>query len=318
MCQLPLFLIYCIKNTTLRSSLNRLAVLPLRYMSTLRALIVSIRPQQQIKNVLVFAPLVFSGLAFSPGAIGNAVITFVAFCLASGAVYLFNDICDRAHDRAHPIKKHRPVASGDLDLRMAYASTGFTTVGAIGCALVVSPTIALIAITYLLLTAAYSLALKNLIIIDIFTIASGFVLRVVAGMFAINVPFSPLMAGALFFIATCIASGKREAEQRLNTSNNNGVTRTVLSSYDPAFLRTITDGTAVVALVIYIVYVALEIDTPILFLTAIIASFCIYRFIWIIRFDPAVLDDPTELFFKDVALRIGALLYLALTLIALY
>lgn len=289
-----------------------------KHMLSFSALIVSIRPRQQIKNVLVFAPLIFSGLALNQDAVISAGITFVSFCLASGAVYLLNDVLDRTHDRLHPIKKHRPLASGSLSLTVAYISIGTFVALAIISGLIVSTTVALTTVFYLLLTGAYSLALKHLIIIDVFTIASGFVLRVVAGMFAISVPLSPLMLGALFFLATCIASGKREAEQRLNTSQNTGTTRAILSSYDPAFLRTITDGTATISLVIYFVYTALEIGTFILFPSVILAAFCMYRFIWIIRFRPISFDDPTDLFFTDVALRVGALVYFFLILIALY
>src|SRR6267142_958839 len=138
-------------------------------------LLTSLRPGQWTKNLLVFAGLLFGRRLSDTGAIVAAIVAFAVFCLLSGVVYILNDISDRESDRRHPLKARRPIASGALSITTAAAAAI-----AMGAATLGTPFLA-IALTYLVLQSLYSITLKHIVIIDVLTLAIGFVLRAVAG-----------------------------------------------------------------------------------------------------------------------------------------
>ena len=203
----------------------------------LLALIVTMRPHQWIKNLFVLIPLVFaqklgpvSDWTQLDGAIVQSCIAFGLFCLASGLVYLLNDLVDRDRDRAHPTKKHRPIASGDLP---SGAAAGALTVGLVVVevtAVLVSPPLAAILSSYILLNVAYSFRLKNVVIADIMSIALGFLLRVLGGALAAGVPVTMWLYTCTFLLACFLALGKRRQELR-QLGDNTQSTRQVLTSY---------------------------------------------------------------------------------------
>ena len=153
----------------------------------MRPLIASLRPQEWVKNVLVFAGIVFSRSFDEPGAVADVLVTFVAFCAVSSAGYLFNDLRDVEHDRRHPDKRRRPIASGALAESTAGVVAVVLAIFAVVAPLVlVSAEVAAIVAVYAVATVMYSIVLKRLVIIDVMTIAGLFLLRVVAGAEAVE------------------------------------------------------------------------------------------------------------------------------------
>src|SRR3990167_996954 len=159
-------------------------------MSPALGLIKTIRPHQWVKNVFVAAPLVFSRHLTDPAYVARTAIAVLAFCLLSGAVYAFNDVRDVEQDRAHPKKRHRPIAAGILSERAALMSAAALATVALGACLVIAWPLAAFAAGYLVQNVAYSLRLKHIAFVDVAVIASGFLLRVLAGAAAIAVPAS--------------------------------------------------------------------------------------------------------------------------------
>jgi 4-hydroxybenzoate polyprenyltransferase len=174
-------------------------------------LIASLRPRQWIKNLAVFVGLAFSGKALQPEAFSYSILAFALFCAASSAVYLVNDILDRKRDALHPIKKNRPIAAGKVS-----PATAMTLSAALAITALIGgfkiPTLMPAIAGYLVLQTAYCLVLKHLVILDVFCIATGFLLRVLAGVWVLEVPLSPWLVACGVQLALFLALCKRRAE----------------------------------------------------------------------------------------------------------
>lgn len=151
------------------------------------AFIRSMRPEQWLKNGFVLAPLVFSGLLHDPGAWARSLFAMVAFCAASSAVYLVNDVLDRAADRRHPVKRRRPVAAGEVSVGAALAGAVVLAAAAMAAAVGLGGWFPAVLGSYILLVVLYSAVLKRVVFVDVLVLAAGFVLRVVGGAVAIEV-----------------------------------------------------------------------------------------------------------------------------------
>src|SRR5262249_36133662 len=154
---------------------------------TVRGLIAVARPKQWTKNVLVFGPLVFAHNLFASDLLARAALTFVAFCLVSSAIYVVNDIIDVEHDRLHPSKRFRPLASGQIGIGLGVGWACLLAAAGIAAGLEADLSAGLAAVAYVALMLAYSTSIKNMVILDVFAIACGFILRAVAGALAIHV-----------------------------------------------------------------------------------------------------------------------------------
>jgi 4-hydroxybenzoate polyprenyltransferase len=188
----------------------------------LLALAQALRPKQWTKNLLVFAGLVFTYNLRNGPMLATTLAAFAVFCALASAGYLWNDIRDLAADRRHPLKKLRPIASGRLPVGLAAAvALGLATAG-LGAAFWLRPSFGLVASLYLLLTVTYSLWLKHLVLIDIFGIAAGFVLRAVGGAVVIGVPVSPWLYVCTVLGSLLLALGKRRNELELLTGAAGG------------------------------------------------------------------------------------------------
>ena len=148
--------------------------------STAASLFVSLRPDQWTKNLIVFAALIFAVKLLDPAATAKATAAFLIFCALSGAVYLFNDVSDREQDRLHPVKAKRPIASGDLAPRTAMLFAVVLSAIALASAFMLRPAFGVAAAAYLALFVVYTRSLKHIVVLDVMTIAIGFVLRAVA------------------------------------------------------------------------------------------------------------------------------------------
>src|SRR5215211_564447 len=172
----------------------------------------AMRPAQWLKNGVVFAGLVFGGKLLEPAAVASATLAALAFCLLSSGFYLVNDVRDRDADRLHPVKRLRPVPAGDLAPGTAVFAGVVLVVLAIAGSALLSRDLSLVFLAYASLMAAYNLGLKEVVIVDVFAIAAGFVLRAVGGAIAVDVSISPWLLMCTMLLALLIAFGKRRHE----------------------------------------------------------------------------------------------------------
>lgn len=216
----------------------------------IRAIVTSLRPRQWIKNLFVFAPLLFVRAFSDPGKVALAVLACILFSCASSAVYLFNDIVDRDKDRLHPTKRNRPIASRRLSIPLAASVATFLAAIALIGGLYLSRSFGLVILGYVLLNLLYSFALKRFIIVDVFSIALGFVLRVVGGAVVISVPVSVWILLCTFFLTLFLAIHKRRTEQRVIGTE----TRAVLNGYSPLLLEHMNAVSLSATIIAYTLY----------------------------------------------------------------
>ena len=216
-------------------------------------LIALIRPWQWVKNAFVFAPLIFSGEFFNSTAFFQTSLATILFCIASSAVYIFNDIQDIDFDRQHSKKSHsRPLASGVVSKKAAFLLLIFLSLILI-FGYFLMPNVMLVIGCYLLLNIAYSLVLKHQPVIDIFTIAIGFVLRVIVGSIALDLKISVWMCITTLCLALYLAAIKRR--QELSQQGGGGEGRAVLKKYSVELVNKYAEMSATGALLFYSIFV---------------------------------------------------------------
>ena len=219
------------------------------------SLFVSLRPDQWTKNLIVFAALIFAVKLLDPAATAKATAAFLIFCGLSGAVYLINDVADREQDRLHPIKKMRPIASGDLSPRAALTAAVVVSAIALAAAYMLRPAFAAAAAAYLALFVVYTRSLKHMVVLDVMTIAIGFVLRAVAGGLVIGVHISNWLLVCTMLGALFLGFAKRRHEITLLAAGAKGHRR-ILEEYDPYLLDQMIAIVAAATIVVYIIYCA--------------------------------------------------------------
>ncbi len=223
--------------------------------STAASLFVSLRPDQWTKNLIVFAALIFAVKLLDPAALANASAAFLIFCALSGAVYLINDVSDREQDRLHPIKKMRPIAAGDISPGTALTFAMVLSVAALAASFALRPAFGVAAAAYLALFVVYTRSLKHLVILDVMTIAIGFVLRAVAGGLVIDVHISNWLLVCTMLGALFLGLAKRRHEMTLLAEGAKGHRR-ILEEYDPYLLDQMIGVVAASTMVAYIIYCA--------------------------------------------------------------
>ena len=216
-------------------------------------LLISLRPSQWTKNLLVFAGLGFGLRLFDPAAQARAWAAFAVFCALSGVVYLINDVADRASDRQHPLKAKRPIASGALSVPVAIGAGAAIGAAAIATSFVLGADFAVVAIAYVALQAAYSALLKHIVIIDVLTLAIGFVLRALAGAVAVRVEFSKWLLICTVLLALFMALAKRRHEIVL-LAGDAATHRPILGEYSPYLLDQMISVVTASTLVAYVFY----------------------------------------------------------------
>ena len=208
---------------------------PAARLGCLRFLLTATRPREWIKNTFMFAPLFFSQNALNPELVLKTAYGFALFCVAAAGVYLINDIIDREDDRLHPDKKKRPVAAGVLSVRFAAIAAGFLITVAVVGSFDLGSNFGLVTVAYVTLVAAYSKWLKHLVIVDVFAIAAGFVLRVAAGAVAIDVVMSHWLVICTMLLALFLGLSKRRQEL-VTLASDGKLHRQVLAEYNSLFL----------------------------------------------------------------------------------
>ena len=252
-------------------------------MSTLFSLVRLARPSHWIKNVFVFAALVFARRITDIPSWVLALEAFAAFCLAASAVYALNDVLDRREDALHPRKRTRPVASGALGVGPALTLSVLLAAGAVAVSFVVSPQFPLIVAAYLVLTLAYVLGLKRVAVLDVILLAVGFVIRAYAGAVAINVEVSPWLVLCTLTLSLFLGFAKRESE-RVSLGPAAAATRPIeWDRYDEKTLGHMMTVSASLAIVTYMLYTVSprtieHIHTPWMFITVLPVIYAVFRF----------------------------------------
>jgi 4-hydroxybenzoate polyprenyltransferase len=246
----------------------------------------SLRPDQWTKNVLVFAALVFGMRLLDPAAVVATAVAFVVFCAAGSAAYLLNDIVDLERDRAHPLKRARPIASGAISVPRAALGSAALALSALTAAAWVSAALAGVVAVYLALNVAYSLALKHVVLVDVMTISLGFVLRAVAGGAAIGVQISPWLVLCTFMLMLFLALGKRRAE--LHALDGAEVHRPVMRGYRVELLDQLITIVVAATILTYCMYtlspeVRERFGVEHLETTVPFVVYGLFRYLWLVR-----------------------------------
>ncbi|MEM9554910.1 MAG: decaprenyl-phosphate phosphoribosyltransferase [Acidobacteriota bacterium] len=275
-------------------------------------LVRALRPTQWVKNVFVLAPLVFAERLDDPSLLLRALLAFGAFCAAASAVYLINDLRDREEDRLHPLKQHRPIASGALPVSTATAAAVVLALAAAAVSFVLSWQFAAVLVLYLAINIAYSSGLKHFVILDVMAVSSGYVLRVIAGGLAVGVAVSPWLLLCTIFLALFLIFSKRRYELVLLADDAAGH-RAVLSHYSETFLDQMINVVTASTVVSYALY-TVDDDTverfggEALVYTVPLVLFGIFRYLYLTyqRHDPR---NPTEAILTDVPSVVNVVLW---------
>ncbi len=271
-------------------------------------LIRALRPPEWIKNLLVFAGLLFSGRLDESAAVVDATLTFVAFCAIASAGYLLNDLRDREHDRRHPEKRDRPIASGVVAPGTAATTALVLALGALALGFVVDTEIAGLVAVYGAITTAYSMILKRLVIIDVMTIGGLFILRVIAGAVAVGAQASEFLLVCTGFLALFLGFTKRRQEAMLEEDEAaEAGTRPVLEHYSLPFLDQMIAMVTAAAIISYVIY---TVDSPRvgskMLATAPSVLYGIFRYLYLIydrrdtRSTAAILTEDPGMIFAGV------------------
>ncbi len=269
---------------------------------TLLGLVKLMRPKQWVKNAFVLAPLIFSGEFLNPLAVGQALLAMLLFCVAASATYIVNDLQDVERDRLHPTKsKSRPLAAGIVSQRAALVLLA-VLYGMLALGWWFMPVVVQVIIAYLLLNIAYTFVLKHQPVLDIFTIAIGFVLRVYAGAMALAVPLSSWMFVTTLCLALYLASVKRR--QELLQSGTEG--RKVLEKYSVALVERYAEMSATGALMFYSLFVMSA--RPEMVITIPVVLFGLFRY-WYVVEELEGGESPTDALFADWQLLLTVIVW---------
>ena len=280
-----------------------------------RDALVAMRPRQWVKNAFVLLGTLF-GHRWASDDLTHAGLAFAAFCMASSAVYLYNNWIDRGSDRRHPVKRSRPVAASRLSGVQVTALAALATVAAYALAAVLGPTMMFLVSAYLGLNIAYTLWLKHVVIADVFAIAGGFQLRLFAGTVGLGIPPSHWLLLCGFALTLLLALGKRRGE--LVTPSAASGTRSVLGDYSLPLLDQMLGICATLTLAGYGLY-TISPDTVAVHgaanlpYTIPIVTYGVFRYLYVLRIDDD--GDPSRLLFADPHLLAAAVLWLGAVIV---
>ncbi len=282
------------------------------------AMLRAMRPKQWLKNVLVFAAPGAAGVLDSPSEFWTTVIAFVAFCLAASGTYVWNDLNDLAADRAHPTKQNRPFAAGLVPLGVARTMGVVLPLASLAVAGATGrwQTVAVVAV-YIILTLSYTFWLKDVAIIDLLAVASGFVLRAAAGAVAVDVPMSRWFVLCITFGSLFIVVGKRYAE--LQEVGIGSGTRATLDTYTPGFLRmllSVSLGGALISYCVWAFETALGKDFPFYELSIVPMIAALFRYLLVLERGEG--SAPEEVFASDRVLQLAGLVWVIIYGVAVY
>jgi len=275
------------------------------------ALVRTMRPRQWFKNVFVFAPLIFDGKLFDLFYLAQTVAGFVLLCLISGTVYIINDVADIENDRTHPRKRHRPLASGALGVRAATSAAVLIPLVTLPLAFLLNPAVGGILAGYLVIQLAYSVWLKDVVIVDVMVVASGFLLRVAAGVPLVDAErFSPWLYICMTLLALLIGFGKRRHELVLLKDEAVGH-RHSLQEYNLALLDHVISIVTASTLLAYALYTFSAPNLPAnqtMMLTIPFVLYGIFRYLYLIHVR-GMGGAPEEIVLSDRPLQVAIALW---------
>ena len=287
----------------------------------LNSLIKLARPSQWIKNSLVLAALFFAGVANDSHSLILAFAAAAVFCLLSSSIYALNDLIDCQQDKNHPLKKSRPVASGEISTTTAALFSSLLAAAGLYSAWLINFELLIVAVIFLLLNVLYSVWLKHVVILDVMTIALSFVIRAYAGAVAIEVAASKWMLINTLFLALFLAFGKRRHELVL-LDDEASSHRQSLSKYSPYLLDQLISVVTASVVVAYLLYtfsseVSSKLNTEYLYVTVPFVVYGIFRYLYLIHCEEKG-GSPTKVLIGDKPLMLDVILWLATVIIILY
>jgi len=289
-------------------------------MAMLKAIVVSMRPRQWVKNLFVLAGLVFAQRLFT-AATWTALAAFAIFCALSGAIYLLNDVADRERDRLDPRKRVRPIAAGRLPVGVAVAAAAVLVATGLALAALLSRPFLVTALAYVVLLVAYSAWLKHVVIVDVIVVAGGFVLRAVAGAVVIDVEMSGWLLICTILLALFLALGKRRYEF-LALDQDAAGHRPILAEYSPALLDQMIAVVTASTVTAYALYTmspetVAKFHTHLLPATLPFVLYGIFRYLYLL-YRRQLGGNPSELLLNDKALLINTLSWIFAVLLIIY
>jgi len=288
-------------------------------MVSLKYLLIAARPKQWTKNALVFFGLIFSMNLFNPRMVALTVVGFVVFCAISSGVYLINDLADIQNDRRHPVKSRRPLASGKLRPSVAVGAASALLVGSLFISFRLNQAFGFVALGYVALNVAYSYGLKHIVLVDVFAIAGGFVLRAMAGAVIIAVPISPWLYACTVLGALFLGFGKRRHELIL-LEGKATTHRPILEEYTAPMLDQLITIVTATTIMAYSLYTFSAPNLPrnnAMMLTIPFVLYGAFRYLYLVHLKNAG-GSPEEMLLKDKPLLFDVLLWVAASATILY
>ena len=281
-----------------------------------------VRVPQWIKNLFVFVPLLFSQHIFNKEYLLPALVAFFMFCLVSSIVYIFNDIVDIEADRAHPTKKDRPLPAGTISMRNAVITIIILAVLVALFLPALNFKFKIFLLSYFLLNIFYTFIFKHIVLLDIFSIAAGFMLRVIAGAYVISVEVSSWLILTTMFISIFLGVMKRRSEIVLINDESNKNTRKVLASYSLNFIDQMSTIAAAGVIICYALYTVAERTTKLfstdkMIYTTPFVVFGIFRYMFLVYMNKKG-ENTVEIMLTDIPMIINVMLYIAAIIFIIY
>jgi 4-hydroxybenzoate polyprenyltransferase len=281
----------------------------------------SLRIKQWIKNLIIFAPLIFSENVFDTNLLLKSILAFVLFCLVSGAAYILNDIKDLEEDRLHPLKSKRPLASGRLKKSQALFTFFFLVIISLMGAFLINISFCIALGGYLVLQVSYSFWLKHVVILDVFLIATGFLIRVIAGGLVIEVQLSPWLFICTILLSLFLALSKRRHELIL-LNESAGIHRPILKEYNPHLLDQMIAVVTASTVISYCLYTISsetieKFGTKNLIFTVPFVLYGIFRYLYLVH-QKNEGGSPELLIITDKPLLIAVFLWIATAIAIIY
>ncbi len=282
----------------------------------LQGLAISMRPKQWSKNLFIFAGILFSGKLYDLSLFVKCVEAFALFCLASSSIYILNDLVDIEGDQAHPTKRFRPIAAGEISVLNAGFFSALLAVLAVELAFWIQPLFGWVIVLYILQNIFYSLVLKSIVILDILVISAGFGLRVISGSIVADVLPSEWVLLSTIFLALFLGFGKRRGEMVL-LSGNAEKHRSNLAFYTREYLDYLTFSMATLSIVSYLLFVLTSGHKRSFMLTIPFTLYAILRYLYLLFVENKT-QSPEVLALEDKPLMVSIVGWTAACVVALY
>jgi len=284
--------------------------------SDLPPLLRLLRPQQWTKNLAAFAGVIFGGRITEPGSILLDLLVAIVFTAASAATYVFNDLRDVEYDRQHPVRRNRPLASGEVDPATAKRLALTLAAGALLAALLLGKATLLCLLLYLAINVAYSSGLKHVPLLDVCCIAMGYVLRVLAGIYVLGDMPTAWITLCTFFLALFLGFSKRRSELVTATVPHED-SRPVLRGYQRDMLDTLLNGSAIMAVMSYAMFTATSGKSPTLIVTVPIVYYAIMHYTRLVLQEDRG-EEPDQILLRDRTIQVSIVLWLVCFVVIFY